>query len=240
MRRVKKRLIKEIEIKKYKVEDYNNNDLQNYVNRLKNRLRLKDKSLEEHFNNYNANYELFIKSAIVNLKWNTLIYSLYKKQLNVDQEIIKSQMTEAINKEKEVEEYNLSEIVIENVNQDEINEVMSSINQKGFEQTATLYSSSITSSKGGLIGWISKKSISDSYLREISKLEVGGISQPIKNNTSVIFIKLNEKRISNKNNLNLEMIEKNVINNKKEEMLNIFSNSHYLDLEKKTYMEINE
>jgi hypothetical protein len=36
------------------------------------------------------------------------------------------------------------------------------------------------------------------------------------------------------------MIEKNVINNKKEEMLNIFSNSHYLDLEKKTYMEINE
>ena len=34
--------------------------------------------------------------------------------------------------------------------------------------------------------------------------------------------------------------EKKIIRQKKEEKLNIFSDSHYLNLEKKAYVEINE
>ena len=40
--------------------------------------------------------------------------------------------------------------------------------------------------------------------------------------------------------LNLAKIERNIINKKKEEKLTIFSDSHFLDLEKKSYIEINE
>lgn len=237
---LKKKIIKEIEIEKYKVEDYNSNDLKNYINGLKANLGLKDRSLKDHFKNYNANYELFIKGVIINLKWNTLIYSLYRKQLNVDEEILKSEITEFIKEKNKIEEYNLSEIIIENSEQNETEKVISSIKEKGFEKTAILFSNSITSSKGGLIGWIAVNSISQSYLSEIDKLNKGSVSDPIINNNNIVFIKLNDKRVTNKNDLNLEKVKQNVINKKKEEMLNIFSNSHYLDVEKKTYIEINE
>ena len=66
------------------------------------------------------------------------------------------------------------------------------------------------------------------------------ISEPIKINNNIVIIRLNDKRTININNQNFVKIEKNIINKKKEEKLNIFSDSHYLDLEKKLYIEINE
>ena len=59
-------------------------------------------SLEEHFKRYGANYKVFVDGVIVSFKWNTLIYSLYKKQLDIDEELIKSELNKQINKEKEI------------------------------------------------------------------------------------------------------------------------------------------
>ena len=66
------------------------------------------------------------------------------------------------------------------------------------------------------------------------------MKKPIRINNNIVIIKLNDKRTLNLNNMNFVKIEKNIINKKKEEKLNIFSDSHYLDLEKKSYIEINE
>ena len=59
-------------------------------------------------------------------------------------------------------------------------------------------------------------------------------------NNNIVIIKLNDKRSFDQNNIDVVKLENNIINRKKEEKLNIFSNSHYLDLEKKSYLEINE
>ena len=106
------------------------------------------------------------------------------------------------------------------------------------KKTATIYSNSVFSTKGGAIGWVSSKSISKDYLEVISKMDKMQISK-LKVNNNVVIIKLNDKRILNQNNLNVKKIEK-MLFKKKKEKLNIFSNSHYLDLERKTYIEINE
>ena len=55
-----------------------------------------------------------------------------------------------------------------------------------------------------------------------------------------VIIKLNDKRTLSQNNLDVVKIDKSIIKRKKEEKLSIFSDSHYLDLEKKAYIEINE
>ena len=81
-----------MEIEKYKITKYNKFDLDNYILSLEKNLQLKDISLKDHFKRYGANYDLFIESVIINLKWNTLIYSLYQKQLDVDEELIKSEL----------------------------------------------------------------------------------------------------------------------------------------------------
>ena len=237
---LKKTLIKKSEIEKYKIENYNQADLNNYIYKLEKNLKLQDLSLEDHFKRYNANYDTFIKSVIINFKWNSLIYSLYKKQLDVDGELIKSELNKQLKLNKEMEEFNLSEIVLENWDENKIKLVQASITKNGFKKTAILYSSSISSDQGGSIGWVASKSISNEYLKEILKLNVEQISQPIQINNKIVIIKLNDKRTLKVDKVNLVQIEKNIINKKKEEKLSIFSNSHYLNLEKKFYIEINE
>ena len=96
-----------------------------------------------------------------------------------------------------------------------------------------MYSNSPSSSKGGKIGWLSSKSISNLYLKEIQKLSPGEVTNPLKNKNNIVILKLNDKRILEKENLDLERIKNNIVQKKKEEKLNIFSNSHYIDLEKK-------
>tara|TARA_B100001057_G_scaffold498456_1_gene605511 strand:- start:635 stop:1567 length:933 start_codon:yes stop_codon:yes gene_type:complete len=239
---LKKRLIKETEIKRYKISKYNKADINNYIQILETNLGLiqQNISLKDHFKRYGANYDNYLEGVIVNFKWNSLIYSLYLKQLDVDEELIKSELSKQIQQENKIEEFNLSEIVLENWDQIKLNEVRQSIQENGFVKTATLYSDSISSTKGGAIGWVVSKSISSDYLGAILKLKKTQVSEPIKVNNNIVIIKLNDKRILNQNNLDLVEIEKKIIRQKKEEKLNIFSDSHYLNLEKKAYIEIYE
>lgn len=236
---LKKSLIKKTEIEKYKIENYNKVDVENYIKKLENNIGLQNISLEDHFKKFGANYNFFIEKTINNFKWNTLIYSLYNKQLDVDEDYIKAKVNSQIKEGNEVIEFNLSEIVIETFQKSKLIEIEKSINEIGFERTAALYSNSVTASKEGLIGWINSKSISSLYINEINKMKKGQISQPIVNISNIVIIKLNDKRITNQKNINVKSIEQNVINKKKQEKLNIFSNSHLLDLEKKIYIELN-
>ena len=207
---------------------------------LEKNLGIQEYSLKDHFKKFGANFDLFIKNTQTNLKWNTLIFLLYQKELNVDESLIKSDIDKEIKNNKEIIEYNLSEIVMIDADKNKLLNVKKSIIDKGFEKSAILLSESVTSAKGGVIGWVSSSSISPNYLSKIKKLKINDVSEPIKNNNSTVFLKLNDKRILSKKNIDLDRIKKSIINKKKQEKLNIFSNSHYLDLEKKTYIEIYE
>ena len=239
---IKKRIIKETEIERYNITKYNKVDVNNYILGLENNLGLiqQNISLKEQFKRFGANYDVYLEGVIINFKWNSLIYSLYRKQLDVDEDLIKSELKKQIQKEKKIEEFNLSEIVLENWDQNKLNEVKKSIRENGFVKTANLYSNSVSATKGGSIGWVVSKSISSQYLKEILKLKKTQISEPIKVNNNIVIIRLNDKRIFNQGNLDVVEIEKKIINRKKEEKLNIFSNSHYLNLEKKAYIEFND
>ena len=237
---LKKINIKKIEIERYGIDDFNEKDLNSYLDTIGKNIGLNDLTLKDHFKKYGANYDYFVSKTVINLKWNSLIFSLYKKQLDVDEELIKSELSQVIKENREIIEYNLSEIVLENSDQKKVNLILQNINDNGFENTASIYSNSVSSTNKGLIGWIASSSISKYYLQEITKLEIGQISEPIQQQNNLVLIKLNNKRILKEKNLDVERIEKNIINKKKEEKLNIFSNSHYVNLEKKTFIEINE
>ena len=57
-------------------------------------------SLKDHFKRYGANYDIYFEGVIINFKWNSLIYSLYQKQLDLDEELIKSELKKQIKEEK--------------------------------------------------------------------------------------------------------------------------------------------
>ena len=49
-----------------------------------------------------------------------MIYSLYQKQLDVDEELIKSELNKQVKKNNQLEEFNISEIVLENWDENKI------------------------------------------------------------------------------------------------------------------------
>ena len=173
--------------------------MDNYIKNLYKNLQLD--SLEE-FKNYLAKYNLEynnIKKKIeIEIVWNELIYTKYKDQLNIDLEKIKNKINK---KNIEINTYQLFEILFQVKNKEDLNiqytEIVKSINEKGFINTANIYSLSESAQKGGEIGWINDRQLSDSIKNKINLLEIGEISKPIIVPGGFLILKINDKKKEN-------------------------------------------
>ena len=79
-----KNIIKRVEVHKYKIEDYNKQDLQNYIDKVAKQLNTDVQGLRVIFDNNSINYNLFVENYRTKLQWNTLIFTIYKNQTNVN------------------------------------------------------------------------------------------------------------------------------------------------------------
>ena len=78
------KLIKKNEIKKYEIVNYNKKDLENYVDKIAKNLNTNISGLKKIFNQTGINYEYFVENHLVDLLWNTLIFKIYRDQINVN------------------------------------------------------------------------------------------------------------------------------------------------------------
>ena len=69
-----------------------------------------------------------------------------------------------------------------------------SINEIGFDNTATLYSISESSKFGGKIGWLQEEALSKKIYEKITKLKINDISDVIKIDDKFIILKLEDVR----------------------------------------------
>lgn len=101
------RAIKNEEIKRRSIENYNKLDLNNYIKKISSSLQVRDTDIREIMKNYEVNYETFVNSAITDLKWNSLIFIIYKNQLKINPLEIESEITSNLkntNQENDKEE----------------------------------------------------------------------------------------------------------------------------------------
>ena len=184
----------------------------------------------------NIDYEEFIEKFKIELLWNTLIYSMYKNQLNINTVEIERELKRRIEIEGLKREYNLSEIEIQ-YDKEKINQTLKNvyeiIEKEGFESAVKKFSISSSSSNKGNIGWVSENILSKNYLVELRAIDIGKITRPIKNSNSVVILKIIDiKEINNNNNnIDVDKIKKNIITKKKEEKLDLFSRSHFSKIE---------
>ena len=233
--------IKKIEVlknfKDLRIEDeYLNQLLKNIY------LRLKLKSIDE-FSNYLKNYNLSLtsikKKLIIDALWNQLIVIKYKNQITIDEEKIKEKIRSNTNdKEKE---YELSEIIFEIKNKNEIqtkyNQILKNIDESGFENSASLYSFSNSAKIGGDIGWVKEKSISKKIKSNIKNLDVGEISKPIILSNGVLLLKIRNIRNSTiKIDFEVELTK--AINFEKNRQLSQYSKIYFNKIKKN--LEFNE
>ena len=77
--------IKQIEIKKYEVKDYNKKDLNDYLlNIASSRFETNILGLKDIFKKNDISFDSFSKNFETELLWNTLIFSMYKNQTNIN------------------------------------------------------------------------------------------------------------------------------------------------------------
>jgi parvulin-like peptidyl-prolyl isomerase len=222
--------IKKIEIEKLGIKNYNKKDLFKYEDKIAKIFNTNKQGLEKIFKRQNLNYDSFVKKHETELLWNSLIFTIYQNQLNINVIDVDNEFKKIIDNKKI--EYNLSEIEISNSlnNKKEINEILELIKSEGFESTARRKSIANSSKKGGLIGWILNLSLSEKYLKQIEKLDEGDISAPIQNDNSFSILKLNSIR-KNDSDTKEKDLKKRILERKKEEKLKLFSRSHFSNLE---------
>jgi parvulin-like peptidyl-prolyl isomerase len=91
---------------------------------------------------------------------------------------------------------------------------------------------------GGNIGWISSKSLSKKILAILDKMKIGDISKPIIQTNTATIIKLLDKKTLNLNNIDLNELRQKIIKNKKNELLNLYSNNYLSKIKNNSLIEM--
>ena len=232
-----KRKIKEIEINKYNIKDYSRNDLEKLIMRTSKNIGADKEGLKNIMKINNLSFEEIKKRFEIDLKWNSLIFQLYKNKISLNM----SEVEDKINAELDAMETNklilLSEIEINRPEENDkivVNRVMENIKKDGFENTAKKFSISKSSEFGGNIGWLNEKKLSKKIYDNIKNLKTNELSKPIYLKETVVIIKKMGEKINEKN---IEKIKDRIVLIEKEKKLEMFSNSHYSNLERTTQID---
>lgn len=216
-------------------------------------------SINDIINNFYSNlgfasedeFDIYLKKNDVSQKdlrekfvveqfWNQLIVNKYNNSIQIDENKINKKIDDLIKSNKEVNIYNLSEIVFfeKNKQENEIKfmEIQKSIKEIGFEETAILYSISESSKLGGKIGWIKENQISKKIFDAINGINIGEYSEIINTAGGNIILKLNDKK-KETNKINREEEIKKLIRFEKNKLYTEYSIIYYKELENKAYVE---
>ena len=229
--------LKQIELSKFNYED-NLSQINSYLNSISSN---NIDQLKNDFKLNNADFEIFLEEVKNEAKWRKLIYNKYAKKIEIDPIIIDKEIKKIIETKLDVIEYNLSEIeVILNNNEldkNKIKLVKEEIIKSGFENSVMKFSISSTASENGKIGWINANTLSKQILNVVKQMKIGEVSEPIKRQNSVLFIKINDKKKSKSSDVNIVELKNNLINQKKNELFLLYSRSDLSKLRNTKFIE---
>ena len=115
-----------------------------------------------------------------------------------------------------------------------INQIKLSLNEIGFDNTATVYSISESAKIGGKLGWVNENGLSNQVLEKLSSLNEGEFTDPIKINNNYLILKIVKIRL-NQIEIDKEKELQKLIQIETNKQLNRFSRI-YFDKTKKNFV----
>ena len=229
--------LKEIELEKF-TANFQNTDINNYLKLI---TKKNVNELKSIFFKNNLDFNLFLDEVKTELKWRQFIYNTYSSRLDINLDNIDKELETFLKTEGLKVEYKLSEIelLLENIDnyQTKVLEIKKIIEDIGFETAALKFSTSETKLNSGNLGWVRSNSLSKEIYNNLKNLKKGDISKPIiKGNTLTLF-KLVDKREINSNDIDKDIVRKNLIELKKVELFGLYSNSHLSKLKNTSLIE---
>ena len=235
--------LKKRETIKYKITG-NNNAISNHLKNIASNYNTDQNGLKTIFKNNDLSYELFLDGVKTEFAWQQLIFNFYQDKIQLNEKEIDEELNEIITKQKQTEEYNLAEIEIileNNIDKEKkIEEVKNQINEIGFKNAAIKFSTSLSALEGGSLGWINSQALSNIILNTVKEMNPGDVSEPIFQSETATFIKLLDKRKISFSDINLKKMKSQIITQKQNELLNLFSNSYLSKIKNTTFIQYNE
>lgn len=236
--------LKSNEIKKHDIPT-NAQAINQYIKAITSNLKLSKIDLIKQFEINDIDYAQFLKDIEVEFLWQRLVAKTYLDKIKVDDNQIELELREIVKKEKKnksIEEINLSEIevFVKNIEEEKnlIKNITDTINSVGFEKAAIKFSNSLTAQSGGNLGWVRSDQISDRVYNVIKNLEIGEVSETLKQGNILTLFKINEKRfIKSNKEINTESIRLSLENKMKNDLLNLYSKSHLSKIKNITFIE---
>jgi len=224
-----KRTIKNIELERNNYYKLSDKDFNIELTNLASNLFIDLDTLKNICESNDLDFSKIEDQVKTELYWNSLIFELYKHNLNINQTEIEDRL-KLIQNKKELDEYLISEIVINKIQSDmldsEINKLKNKIENKGFENVAKELSISESAIKGGDLGWINENIISERVKTALVNTQIGEISSPIILDEGILIFKVRDKRKISKYG-SLEDMKNQLIRAEKSKILTMYSKSHY-------------
>ena len=181
------------------------------------------------FKTNNLDFSLYKDKLKTELMWRKLIFNIYQEKVKIDEEDIQNELSK-IKKNKKIEEYRISEISVsfntENEKINVINKINEQIAKFGFEETALRFSESTSAVDKGDLGWVNINGLTKKISKIILEMRVKEVSKPILIANSILFLKLNDKKISNISESESDNMKNKIINSKKNELYTLYSTNH--------------
>lgn len=197
------------------------------INDFKNFLEQKD-----------LNFENVKEKIKIEILWNRLVYIKYNSKVKINATEIKNEVQ---NKKEKMKKFFLQEILFEVKENEKLIDkhqlILDNIKNKGFENTALIFSISDTSKKNGNIGWVNENSLNNLILSEIKKIKVNEFTKPITIPGGFLILKLKDvERLDSEINIDEEVNK--IIRAKTNQQLNQYSAIFYNKIKKD--IKINE
>lgn len=229
--------LKRIELSKYNIS-YTPAQMQNYLNQISSN---DINGLKNKFSLNNLDYEIFYKEIETQLKWQSLIYKLYSNKIEINENDLEDEIKKILQNQKKVVEYRISEIEILDNDKENgdflIKDIKKNIAEQGFAATAVKFSISSSASNKGDLGWVNANSLSKDIYKLISKMNLGDVSAPIKRTNSILLLKLDDKKEIEAGKIETSKLKKKLIEQKKNELFNLYSRSHLSKLRNSSFIE---
>ena len=234
--------LKKNQVLKFQVQLNNKVQINNHLNNLSSKYQTNIAGMKNIFQANGLDFEIYLDEIETEFNWQKLIFDRYNNKISVNEQEIEIELNKFLENQRDLQEYKLAEIELPLKNnlddKKTILEVNNEINKAGFESAAIKYSISTSSSEGGDLGWINAKSLSKEILSIISKIKVGGISQPIIQRNRIIIIKLLDQKKIDISKANINELREKIIKNKQNQLLSLYSNNHLSKLKNNALIEI--
>jgi len=239
---LKREIIKLNEIEKFYQIDYMSNQVDPFIKQIYSSLNFESTDeFKNHLSKSKINYEDVKKKLIIEKSWNQLIFDRYRNSVKINEDNFRKQYEENLVDNKKEKSFLLYEIVFLEKDKKQFekkyNEILSSINNIGFKQTASIFSESNSSKEKGEIGWINSSQLSELILENISNLKKNEFSKPISTAGGTLILYIDDIKEIEVQGINKETEISKMISLERDRQLNEFSILHYKKIENSIYVK---